>query len=345
MKTGQLLTRILRFGVTASLSTVLVAGVPASSSAEPQRPAAGKACAPSVLHLESSTEQGEAQAKALNNRGDIVGFASSEAKDKAIHAMLWKNGKVAGAVDLGLLPGYVSSEAYGVNNNGVVFGLLYDKQERMFPFRWQAGRMTLLKGPNGKLQQVDAPDRNMVNDRGQIAGTLMINEWPQAVRWAPDGKATVLPALPGHTWTYAFGLNDDGVVSGWSRKLPNDDGEENPVLWDASGKVVPLKTAPGRADGIAEATNRSGLTVGYLGNLGTDGIPGVANTDPERDNAVIWQSARPSRDCWGAPLPCTSSPSSWTSTTAARPPACPASSRRPDSLSRSRRSGGPAGPP
>jgi hypothetical protein len=79
-----------------------------------------------------------------------------------------------------------------------------------------------------------------------------------------------------------------GVVSGWSRKLPSDDGENNPVIWDSSGKVVPLKTAPGRADGAAEATNRSGLTVGYLGNLGTD-------ADPERDNAVVWQSrtARP----------------------------------------------------
>ena len=79
------------------------------------------------------------------------------------------------------------------------------------------------------------------------------------MRWSPDGKATLLPGLPGHAWTDAFSINDEGVVSGWSRKLPNDDGEENPVLWTPSGKVVPLKTAPGRADGIAEATNRSGL--------------------------------------------------------------------------------------
>jgi hypothetical protein len=123
-----------------------------------------------------------------------------------------------------------------------------------------------------------------------MVATLLIAGQRQAVRWSPDGKATLLPALPGHTWTDAFSINSDGIVSGWSRKLPNEDGAENPVLWDAAGKVVPLKTAPGRADGIAEATNRSGLTVGYLGNLGTDGVPGVANTDPERDNAVVWQS-------------------------------------------------------
>ena len=303
MTTGMLLRRTLRFGVTASLSTVLIGAFSATASAAAHRAATDEVCTPSAVILKSSAGESEAQAKALNDRGDIVGFASSDAKDQAIHAMLWKNGKVDGAVDLGVLPGYVSSEAYGVNNHGVVFGLLYDKKERMFPFRWQAGRMTLLKGPNGRLQQVDVPDRNMINDRGQIAGTLLIAGRPTAVRWSADGKATRLPALPGHTWTYAFGLNRDGVVSGWSRKLPNEDGEENPVIWDASGTVVPMKTAPGRADGIAEATNRSGLTVGYLGNLGTDDAPGVANTDPERDNAVIWQSRSAEPRLLGPPAP------------------------------------------
>ena len=222
---------------------------------------------------------------------------------QGIHAILWKGGKVEGAVDLGVLPGYVSSEAYGVNNDRVVFGLLYDKKDRTFPFRWEDGRMTVLKGPNGRRQQADVSQRNTINDRGQMVATLIVAGQRQAVRWSPDGKATLLPALPGHTWTDAFGINSDGVVSGWSRKLPNDDGEENPVLWDASGKVVPLKTAPGRADGIAEATNRSGLTVGYLGNLGTDGIPGVPNTDPERDNAVVWQSRTARPRLLGRPAP------------------------------------------
>lgn len=41
------------------------------------------------------------------------------------------------------------------------------------------------------------------------------------------------------------------------------------MIWTASGKVVALPTEPGRADGAAEATSRGGLTVGYLGNLGT----------------------------------------------------------------------------
>ena len=100
----------------------------------------------------------EVQAKALNDRGDVVGFADSNGGTGPIHAILWKGGKAAGAVDLGVLPGYVASEAYGVNNDRAVFGLLYDKQERTFPFRWQNGRMTVLKGPHGRVQQVDVSD-------------------------------------------------------------------------------------------------------------------------------------------------------------------------------------------
>jgi probable HAF family extracellular repeat protein len=247
------------------------------------------ACSPSTSILESPrVDSLEVQAKALNDRGDVVGFADSKNGSGPVHAIMWKGGKVSGAVDLGVLPGYVSSEAYGINDDRVVFGLLYDKKERVFPFRWENGRMTVLKDPKGRAQRTENPGsggRNAINARGEMSWTLIVDGNRRAVRWTPDGKATYLPALPGHTWTNAFGINDDGVVSGWSRKLPNDDGEENPVLWTRSGKVVPLKTVPGRADGIAEATNHAGLTVGYLGNLGTI-------QDPENGQIAIWRTRK-----------------------------------------------------
>ena len=266
------------------------------------------ACSPSATILESPRANSlEVQVKAINDRGDIVGFADTKNGNGAIHAILWKGGDVAGAVDLGVLPGYVASEAYGVNDDRVVFGLLYDKKERTFPFRWEDGRMTVLKGPNGRLLHSDNPGsggRNAINSRGEMAWTMIVDGNRRAVRWSADGRAaTFLPALPEHAWTNAFSINDDGVVSGWSRKLPSSDGEENPVLWTRSGEVVALKTAPGRADGIAEATNASGLTVGYLGNLGTDGMPGVPNTDPERDNAVVWKSRAAKPRLLGRPAP------------------------------------------
>jgi hypothetical protein len=152
-----------------------------------------------------------------------------------------------------------------------------------FPFRWEDGRMSVLRGPKGRIRQADVPDRNAINERGEMAATLIIAGHRRAVRWTREGRATFPPGLPRHAWTNAWSISKDGVVSGWSRKLPNDDGENNPVIWTKSGTVIPLKTAPGRADGAAEATNRLGLTVGYLGNLGTD-------TDPENDHAVVWRT-------------------------------------------------------
>jgi hypothetical protein len=224
----------------------------------------------------------EVQAKGLNDRGDVVGFA--DGRGGRFRAILWRGGKVSRAVVLGVLPGYVSSEAYAITNDRVVFGVLYDRRERTFPFRWRNGRMTVLRGPSGRIEQVAIPDRNAINERGEIAGTLISGGRRRAVRWSRTGKATLLPPLSGHTWTNAWSISADGVVSGWSRRLPNEDGENNPVIWTKSGAVTALRTEPGRADGAAEATNRSGLTVGYLGNLGTD-------TDPENDNATVWPTA------------------------------------------------------
>jgi probable HAF family extracellular repeat protein len=277
---------LLSVGVVAL--ACVVSSVAVAGSATATRTAAA-ACSPTATILESPRKNSqETQAKAINDRGDIVGFADADGGNSAIHAILWKSGKAQGAVDLGVLPGYVSSEAYGINNKGVIFGVVYDKQDRMFPFRWENGRTTLLKGPGGRLQRVDLAQRNAINARGEIVATIIDGDTPRAVRWRADGKATFLPNLPGHKWGWAFGINDAGIVSGWSRKLPNEDGEENPVLWTKDGKVVPLKTVKGQSDGIAEQMNSSGLIVGYLG---------TQDEGPEKDQAVVWRSrtAEPQR--------------------------------------------------
>jgi probable HAF family extracellular repeat protein len=267
------------------LGAALVASLLASTAAGATR-AAETACSPSAAIIASPRANSlEVQAKAINDHGDVVGFADGNDGKGPIHAILWKGGKVEGAVDLGVLPGYVSSEAYGINDRRVIFGLLYDRKERTVPFRWENGRMTVLKGPDGRILYSDNPGaggRNAINSRGEMTWTMIVDGDRRAVRWTPDGKATLLPALPGHAWTDAFGINDDGIVSGWSRKLPNDDGAENPVLWTRSDEVIPLKTVPGQADGIAEATNRAGLTVGYLGNQ--------SETEPEMNQFAVWRT-------------------------------------------------------
>ena len=274
----------MRTGRSFAVGTALVAGLLVAASASAIR--AGTACAPSATILESPRANSrEVQAKAINDRGDIVGFADSNDGSSPIHAVLWKGGKAADAVDLGVLPGFVASEAYGVNEQRVVFGLLYDKKQRTVPFRWANGRTRVLKGPKGQTVYSDNPGsggRNAINSNGETAWTVIVHGDRRAIRWTPAGKATFLPGLPGHAWTDAFSINEDGVVSGWSRKLPKGDGEENPVLWTRSGKIIPLKTVPGRADGIAEATSHAGMTVGYPGNQ--------TDKEPESDQFAVWRT-------------------------------------------------------
>jgi probable HAF family extracellular repeat protein len=267
----------------------LTAGLLAVTSASGTR-AAETSCSPSTTILESPRPGSlDVQAKAINDRGDVVGFADGNKGASPPHAILWRGGKVAAAVDLGVLPGYVASEAYGVNDDRTVFGLLYDRRERVVPFRWADGRMTVLRAPDGRPAYTDNPGsggRNAIDSSGVMTWTIVAGVDRRAVRWTPDGKATFLPGLPGHAWTGASSIGDDGVVSGWSRKVSALSGEESPVLWDASGKVIRLKTAPGRTNGIAEATVRSGVIVGLLGK----GDPGGDET-----GAVVWRSrsARP----------------------------------------------------
>ena len=120
--------------------------------------------------------------------------------------------------------------------------------------------MTVLKGPDGRrhpgrvqpeLDQRARPDRGDPAYRRAATGRAMV----------VDGHGSLLGTLPGHAWSNAFGINDAGLVSGWSRQQPENGAEENPVVWPkAKGKVVALRTAPNRADGIAEQTNGSGAS-------------------------------------------------------------------------------------
>ena len=142
----------------------------------------------------------EVQAKALNDRGDIVGFA--DGRDGADAAILWKRGKALEGRRSGGLPGYVASEAYAINNHRVVFGLLYDKRERTFPFRWKRGRMTVLRDQTGACDRRTCPYRTRSTNAARSPATLLINGNRRAVRWTRKGKATLLPLCrdtPGQT--------------------------------------------------------------------------------------------------------------------------------------------------
>lgn len=62
---------------------------------------------------------GSAQASAINNNGQIVGYSNTAPDDSISHAFIWQNGVMQ---DLGTLVDGGTSAAYGINDHGQIVG-------------------------------------------------------------------------------------------------------------------------------------------------------------------------------------------------------------------------------
>ena len=129
----------------------------------------------------------------INNRGQIVGFASSS-DFSVLVAFLWQNGV---ATELGTLPPDVFSLAIGINDKGQIVGDSCDMDFSCRTFLWEDGTMTEL---NTLVHDPNAPfleNANSINSRGQIAGTT---DLPDAYLATPShGEATDETAAPAAT--------------------------------------------------------------------------------------------------------------------------------------------------
>jgi probable HAF family extracellular repeat protein len=107
---------------------------------------------------------------AINQRGDIVGFAGSpnDPDGNFLQAFIW-TGR-GGIQPLGFLPGDVHSEAYGINEKRQVVGLSCDANGSCRAFIWENGVMqdlNDLKQPDFSTRLETAKD---INDEGEITG-------------------------------------------------------------------------------------------------------------------------------------------------------------------------------
>ena len=123
-------------------------------------------------------------ARALNSKGEAVGWSTVNNRLCVVtgalptHAFLWHRGVRAGRMrDLGTLPGWVDSYAYGINDRGEVIGSVSDT----------------------------------------ASGTYGVspNAHAQAFLWR-GGKMSGLGTLPGNRNSEAFGINNVGTVVGQS---------------------------------------------------------------------------------------------------------------------------------
>ena len=108
---------------------------------------------------------------AINQRGDVVGFANASAADGANfnpRAFLWIRGQ--GIRNLGAVPGDLTSQATGINEWRQIVGQSCDVNDNCRGFLWQNGEMTDLND----LVVGDYDDlittANDIDDFGRITG-------------------------------------------------------------------------------------------------------------------------------------------------------------------------------
>ncbi len=198
-------------------------------------------------------------ARAINNRGEIVGFSEMDVSWTAYRhrrAFLYAQGKMH---NLGMLPRSVWSEAAGINVQGKIVGTAGTG------FRDAMG-VTIQQAviwSGGKIRALDNPpsEAYAINRYGQVAGKA-VNDGFSPAKWSASRRQS--GALLTDGWGYALAINAPGQVCG------EDGGDgfgkpRQPFLSDSTGSSADLPLLPGQANGTAKALNNLGVAVGVSG--------------------------------------------------------------------------------
>jgi probable HAF family extracellular repeat protein len=178
------------------------------------------------------------QASAINDRGQIVGFAQTTVTDSGCPpyqttlGVLWENGRVQ---PLPPVNSDVDAVAFGINNQGQAVGYSGTCTAANHAVLWENGTATPLPdlGVEGALG-VD------INDQGQIVGQVASPDGTTAygALWQ-NGAITNLGTLPGDFVSFAEGINNQGQVVG-STQLANGDWS-HAFIWQ-NGVMTDLNT-------------------------------------------------------------------------------------------------------
>ena len=177
---------------------------------------------------------GAVYATAVNNRGQVTGWAYANQPIPMHHAFIWENGTLT---DLGVPAGSFESGAYGINNKGTVVG--HDGSRIAF---YADGVWTRLEVQGSA---------NDVNDRGTIVGSYnSVGTRPFMYR---DGVFMDL----GMSYGVTYAVNHKDAIVGWTY-----DNAFHPRAWlYENGAVRDLGTLGG-TDAYAFDINNHGVVVG-----------------------------------------------------------------------------------
>lgn len=224
-------------------------------------------------------------ATAVNNRGQVVGWAETTVRDNTcdaptqvlqFRAVMWEPRKGT-MKELPPLPGDSTSAATAINERGVVAGISGECDVAVGRFSaqhaviWENGRVRRI----GDLGGVSWHTPMAINERGDVVG---FSNPPgdedgsfnaRAFLWTRDGRTRDLGTLPGDTSSQALGINAKRQIVGVSS---NASGQNRPFLW-YDGEMVHLNDLVDESfpDSliIAEHINDAGQITGRLRQAST----------------------------------------------------------------------------
>jgi len=182
------------------------------------------------------------QASAINNRGQIAGYAENGIVDSTCPPgitnnridlpVLWHKGKAQTLPTIGSDPDGV---AYGINNQGQAVGYSGTCTAANYAVVWENGTATALPdlGDPGAIAYA-------INSHGQIVGQAVNSDGtPLATLWQNNTVTGLGGLLPGDVATFATSINNRGQVVGSSFNSENS--WSHGLIWQ-NGVMTDLNT-------------------------------------------------------------------------------------------------------
>ena len=245
----------------------------------------------------------------INDRGQVVGWASNTAEDPfsaafeyivfggvwpvttQLRAFVWENGAKH---DLGTLGG-PDAMAYAINESGQIVGYSYTNDTpnpdtgipTVDPFLWAGGKMIDLGTLGGTIGYA-----TWLNDRGQVIGdsNLAGDEYSHGFLWDRGRLRDLPPPANGGNYSWTYWINELGDAVGGAT-LPPDDELNDAMLW-RFGKPIDLGTIGQDVCSEATGMNGFGQIVGISnecsGSWDASGWPTM--------RAFLWQKGSPMVD-------------------------------------------------